>query len=99
MTEQHNEREAAIESAMKDVVFAGGDRDSWEFGFTAGFEAGWHHREPFGAASVDRVEIVREAFADFEVEVNDGRWKSGWRSTEEIKRAMDALIAAMEKGK
>jgi hypothetical protein len=34
------EDEKAMQAAMDDMVFAGGDRDSWEFGF----EAGWAKR-------------------------------------------------------
>ena len=52
----------------------------------------WDRGFDAGAASIDRVEIVREAFEKLKLEVKDERWI-------EALRAMDAVIAAMEEGK
>ena len=88
--EQHNEREAAM-YAYLDAEREDGNVEPVTFGYDLGFRD--------GAASVDRVEVVREAFKDLTLRLGV-YYSEGMRMPIfTIKGEMDAVLAAMEKGK
>lgn len=78
----------AIDATHYKAIYPEDQRESYENGFVLGFDA--------GAASIDRREVVAEAFDRFEIEINGAIQKFGWRSAGEIKVAMDAVLSEME---
>ena len=104
MNEQ-NTREAAKRRTISEYrqgksrgdYFAGDDEGALRVGFASGYD----HGLDAGAASVDRAEIVREAFKALKTEL--GRPEGFGEGCEyfgfSVQEAMDAVLAEMEKGK